>query len=107
MVAYVAAMAAVRQYLGDDLGEACSPDSEISCKFGMTCVDEVCAPYCESDEDCPGDIQCQSLEDTETPSDDADWVCDMPTELEQKLQEQLDRDVRPLIRPLAEGASRP
>ena len=100
------ALASVRYFLGAETGEACDPNDEVSCTFGHLCVDEVCAPYCESDEDCPHGVVCQTVEDVEPPSDDAEWVCDMPTELEQKIRRDLDEAFNEMgwkPRPFSEG----
>ena len=104
------ALGMIRQVFGADTGEPCDPTAEAPCKFEHTCVDEVCAPYCDSDEDCPHGIICQTIEDADVASEDAVSVCDMPTELQQKIRRQLDeaarkRDLGP--RPLSEARAAP
>lgn len=101
------ALGMIRQVFGADTGEPCDPTAEAPCKFEHTCVDEVCAPYCDSDEDCPHGIICQTIEDADVASEDAVWVCDMPTELQQKIRRQLDEAAKKRILNQGRSESRP
>ena len=94
MLASIAVLMLLRQLWGAGTGEPCDHNAEIQCKFGHICVDEVCAPYCETDADCPTGIDCVPLNDDEAHEADADYICDMPTRLEQEIDESLDRALK-------------
>ena len=81
--------------LGSEAGTSCDPTNN-SCGYGSYCINEVCRPSCDEEQDCPEGIKCVTSERRRLFTREPIKVCQFPNELEQSINRSLDEMQRKL-----------
>ena len=80
---------------GPDAGVPCDPTVD-SCGYGSYCINKVCRPSCDEDQDCPEGIKCVTSEKHRLFTREPIKVCRFPNELERSISRSFDKTRREL-----------
>ena len=73
---------------GPDAGERCDPKEGL-CAYSMYCIDNVCRPSCEEDQDCPEGIRCVPSDQRRFFTGEPIKVCRFLSQIEQSINRSL------------------
>ena len=81
--------------LGPDAGVPCDPTID-SCGYSSYCINKVCRPSCDEDQDCPKGIKCVMSERRRLFTREPIKVCQFPNQLERSISRSFDKTRREL-----------